>query len=99
MYNQNTQIPRVKQLQPGFRHNGISTYRWNHPLRGWVPLMLEYFPERPEARQVAAYVIAGTSNVLTPSQVRNAIAYGIIVPVTLPVFYAVQTMDRLNRNN
>lgn len=96
--NNNTQIPRQKQLQPGYQHNGISTYRWNHPQRGWVPLMLEYFPERPEIRQTASYVIVGTSHVLTPEQVRNAIGNGIIVPATLPMFWAVQTMDRVNRN-
>lgn len=85
MFN-DTQIPRRKQLQPGYRHNGISTYRWKHPERGWTPIALEYYPERPEIRQIAAYRVLGTSQLLTPEQVRNGIGSGVLIPATIETY-------------
>lgn len=98
MQSNNTQIPRVTQARRPYSRNGISTYAHKDPVRGWVPLAMEYYPERPRVHQVAAYVVVGTDRVYTPEQVRDMLAAGTLVPSTQTDYWHMLRTERANSN-
>jgi hypothetical protein len=59
---------------------GVTTYRFKHPRRGWIPLALSYWPER--RNQPAAYQVLGTNTAFTPEQVRAGLASQVLIPTT-----------------